>query len=733
MDARATVRLDARFTHLVTWDGGGVLVGDEDFVLLHDELVLDVVTLTKEPTTEERVLDDLSRHDARHVWYALVSLQEEGVLTTTAAALDRRRRSVGGVARELADAWAGRSSPAVALDVDVGGTHMGRFRSVLTDDYLHPRVATLVAAEHAAGRDVRLLRVAARSAWVGPWLPVEGRGCLQCLSTRLRLNAPARTLLYRGDGGAEPDWQVMDLGRDLDLAAIERLASALSAVEERTNRLTVVRIGSDGRVTRHALPALPQCRRCGSPDAGPSGDRVVLRSRTKVSGSCNGSRIMTTEETLRRVSAHVDPLFGIVRAVHAVRVPSLTAVHGYTATHAQHYGSASVVDIQEEARDHSGGKGSTDLDARVSAICESLERHSATQRGAEPTRLARASELGTEAVLPASVLGFSERQYEERGAWNAEQGDGFQWVPEPYRDEPIEWSPTRSLISGRRRWIPSGHLFLAFRGRGRRFCVGDSNGLAAGNCLEEAVLQGLLELVERDAVALWWYNRVRRPRVDMEALADPWCVETERQLRAMGRTLWALDLTHDFRIPVVAAVSAERGREVVFGFGAHLDRRIAVRRALTEASQMLGSLGSDRGGSARSLGAHFPDAIAWWNEATLESEPYLEPLDRALGDRKAWDPTQPHPDPTGDTSASADLLDELTRCLSRLEAAGVDVLVHDLTRPDVDLPVVRVVAPGLRHFWRRLGPGRLYDVPVRLGWVSCVLAESELNPRSIFV
>jgi oxazoline/thiazoline synthase len=40
--------------------------------------------------------------------------------------------------------------------------------------------------------------------------------------------------------------------------------------------------------------------------------------------------------------------------------------------------------------------------------------------------------------------------------------------------------------------------------------------------------------------------------------------------------------------------------------------------------------------------------------------------------------------------------------------------------------------PGMRHFWRRLGAGRLYDVPVRLGWLDRPAREDELNPRSVF-
>jgi oxazoline/thiazoline synthase len=61
-----------------------------------------------------------------------------------------------------------------------------------------------------------------------------------------------------------------------------------------------------------------------------------------------------------------------------------------------------------------------------------------------------------------------------------------------------------------------------------------------------------------------------------------------------------------------------------------------------------------------------------------------------------------------------------------------EILVLDQTRPDVKMPVVKVIAPGLRHFWARFAPGRLYDVPVQMGWQGRSLAEEELNPIPIF-
>ena len=66
--------------------------------------------------------------------------------------------------------------------------------------------------------------------------------------------------------------------------------------------------------------------------------------------------------------------------------------------------------------------------------------------------------------------------------------------------------------------------------------------------------------------------------------------------------------------------------------------------------------------------------------------------------------------------------------LRQVEWGELDFLVLDQTRPDVEVPVVRVLVPGLRHFYRRFAPGRLYDVPVRLGLLDRPRLESELTP-----
>src|SRR6516164_521482 len=71
-------------------------------------------------------------------------------------------------------------------------------------------------------------------------------------------------------------------------------------------------------------------------------------------------------------------------------------------------------------------------------------------------------------------------------------------------------------------------------------------------------------------------------------------------------------------------------------------------------------------------------------------------------------------------------------CRRIVEERGMEVLVLDQTRPDVKMPVVKVIVPGLRHFRARFAPGRLYDVPVQMGWEERSLAEEELNPIPVF-
>jgi ribosomal protein S12 methylthiotransferase accessory factor len=335
-------------------------------------------------------------------------------------------------------------------------------------------------------------------------------------------------------------------------------------------------------------------------------------------------------------------------------------------------------------------------------------------------------QLGDAAISLADCLMFSQRQYRERDNRNT-GASRFSFIPVPFDPEAnIEWSPVWSLTRREARYLPTAFCYYDYpQPDEQTYCIACSNGNAAGNTLEEAVLQGFLELVERDSVALWWYNRVRRPRVDLDSFGEPYLDRLRAFLREHGREFWVLDLTADLGIPVFASVCRRTGgspEQIVPGFGAHLDPRVALLRAVTEMNQMLASPLLEP--VARELSGQDadPETAHWLKTATVANQPYLLPAEgpplTAASYCQAW---------------SDDVREDVRTCQARVEGAGMEMLILDQTRPEIGLPVAKVIVPGLRHFWARFAPGRLYDVPVRLGWIPRQLAEEELNPVPMFL
>ncbi len=116
------------------------------------------------------------------------------------------------------------------------------------------------------------------------------------------------------------------------------------------------------------------------------------------------------------------------------------------------------------------------------------------------------------------------------------------------------------------------------------------------------------------------------------------------------------------------------------------------------------------------------ESLEWWRTATLQNQPYLAPS--ADCPRKPGD---------FDFAAEGSVADNVRRVFGRFEDLGHEVLILDQSRPDIGLPVAKVIVPGMRHFWARHAPGRLYDVPVRMGWLDKALTEDDLNPVAMFI
>src|SRR5262249_40749324 len=213
---------------------------------------------------------------------------------------------------------------------------------------------------------------------------------------------------------------------------------------------------------------------------------------------------------------------------------------------------------------------------------------------------------------PNACMLFSATQYAHRQQWNA-RGSAHNWVAEPFDEAAeIEWTPVWSLTDRTFKYLPTAYCFYGYpHPPAARSCLPNSNGNAAGNTLEEAILQGFLELVERDSVAMWWYNRLPRPAADLASFDEPYVAVLQGQYRQLGRAVWALDLTSDLEIPAFVALARrtdQAAEEIVFGFGAHLDPRIGLLRALTEMNQCLPWVRGVDG----EHGCDDPHARRWW-------------------------------------------------------------------------------------------------------------------------
>ncbi|HVX15483.1 MAG TPA: TOMM precursor leader peptide-binding protein [Pirellulales bacterium] len=609
----------------------------------------------------------------------------------------------------------------------------GDLQVVLTDHYLRPELEDFNATALANGRSWLLVKLTGRQIWLGPLMRPGVTGCWKCLSERLRANRPVESYVRDRQGPDEANWTDSTGAGGSRQVACALAASTIASWVARGELPDC-----DGKIRTfdlltwqveiHTLTRLPYCPACGDPAGTRPFRPLELKSRQKRFVRDGGHRTVDPSATLERFQHHVSPISGAVSMLQRSSPSDDGAMHVYLSGHnlARRHDNRSLRQLRGDLRNMSAGKGTTDAQARASGLCEGLERHSGVFRGDEPRRLTRLSDLGESGIDPRACLLFSDRQYRLRDEWN-QTGSHYNFVPLPFDPTAeMEWSPVWSLSRQQARWLPTAFCYYDYpQPKEQRFCNACSNGNAAGNTIEEAVLQGFLELVERDSVALWWYNRLRRPGVDLASFAEPYLDELCRYLATRGREVAVLDLTADMEIPVFAAWSRQTGgphEEIVFGFGAHLDARIALLRAVTEMNQMLSYLLQVP--AERVYQDHVTDdeTVRWLKTATLENQPYLRPGGDAL--RTIHDYRAIRND---------DLIDDVHHCRSLVERRGMEMLVLDQTRPEIGLPVVKVIVPGLRHFWARFAPGRLFDVPVELGWLERPLAEEDLNPVPMFL
>jgi ribosomal protein S12 methylthiotransferase accessory factor len=308
----------------------------------------------------------------------------------------------------------------------------------------------------------------------------------------------------------------------------------------------------------------------------------------------------------------------------------------------------------------SQGKGATLEAARASAVMESIE-------------LWHAEDLGH---VPQTVLSAREMRYH-----NAVPHESLRWAtaqPEAFA-LPMPWLRARSWRSDGEAWLPRWMLELDFtepESLPLRLFRRTSNGLASGNCLEEALLHGVCELVERHAVHLAAAEPHRRVPLREDSVAVDWLRAPIERIRAAGMKLALYDLTWEVGIPTAMVdLAAPDIPNVWRGSGCHPDPAVALSRALTEAAQSRLTYIS----GARDDLPHFggPET-AYAMFAGFQEPAAVRRLDELPG------------------FSTASVAADLDAAVERLAAHGFTAFWVDLTHPDLGVPVAAAFIPGLQ-------------------------------------
>ena len=405
----------------------------------------------------------------------------------------------------------------------------------------------------------------------------------------------------------------------------------------------------------------------------------------KIAGT---QRIITAEETLGRAQSAARDL-GVTRLANITGLDRV-GIPTYSA----------IVPRSEDGISVYNGKGLRPVDAKVGALMEAIERQTALK-----ARLPLVE--GTFEELARESLVLDPRQVVEK------------LLPGYSESQVYSWVVANELISGREILVPAKYAGYIWSDVPHPSCFGfiSSNGLSAGNVREEAICQGLCEVIERDAWTLadigahllpWARSRAAgiedpaRMTDDLEIFP---CIDFKEDqavqlFEAAGLSPVVRDITSDIGVPTVFAAVADEtipGFPMVHcGIGTHPDARVAARRALTEAAQ---SRCVDIQGVREDVMP--PDVQPTRYNLHTRRARQVERRSWHLGQSKMRRKLDDLPSAVHD-----DIQADIDHILSRLKACGIDqVIVVHFTPADAPFAVVRVIVPSLETW--SISHGRL--------------------------
>lgn len=374
--------------------------------------------------------------------------------------------------------------------------------------------------------------------------------------------------------------------------------------------------------------------------------------------TADGHRSVDPAETLCRI----EPVMGVAGVTRVADITDLDRIGIPVFSSIRPTAESGAISVYN-------GKGLTREEAKVSAIMEAVERYSAEVRkdiivrqGVEEFLASHNAVHPMDLILPPSSAFYLMRQ-------------------------PVAWVKGEELNGNEETWVPASAVFHPYVSKMDLALFRTStNGLACGNNLEEAVLHGLCEVVERND---WSFAEGRR-RVsgDVEVPSSGPVKELVERFTSKGVDIHLKDLTTDIGIPTIAAAADDTLMQdpalLNLGIGTHLNPEVAAIKALLEVAQSrLTQIHGAREDTVmavgnRKLGYERMKRInKMWltdsgNVRTFDEMPHLE---------------------------TDDIYDDLQVARAKVNARGLNrTVVVDLTRKELGIPVVRVIVPGMEVF-----------------------------------
>jgi ribosomal protein S12 methylthiotransferase accessory factor len=274
-----------------------------------------------------------------------------------------------------------------------------------------------------------------------------------------------------------------------------------------------------------------------------------------------------------------------------------------------------------------------------------------------------------------------------------DESEDLPWARKIFDALPLKWTRAYNLTRQQPVWIPFNWFFT----------INEFNGPSAGNCVEEALSQGICEIVERHVSSIISHNKLSVPAIRPESATDTMVIEMLQKYKKAGIRLYLSDFTLDMGIPSVGAMAYDPSTfpersEIVWTAGTTSDPQKAFSRALTEVAQLAGDFNTG--------GNYVASGLPKYN--TLEEAAHITAVDQMK-----------------DISELPDVSDdnikvEVENFIAALSKRDMEVIVVDTMHTQLEVPAFYTIVPGAHFRERAIGTS--------VGMFSAKLMASNDNP-----